>query len=935
MSDKISDSLIDEILDDLKAKNLNDDSEEIYSIDDIDSLLAEIGGTDLAMGSYSSAYTSVPSTEKAEAVKTKRAESAFSFDMSRITDFDDEDDESFVVENETEEETVVSVDDDGQLEFADDITDNEAEKIETAEAPEKEENDDAIDRMFEETDDSDEVESVTGQISIEKTRMFNEVDIRGAYNPNISHNLGNRVARATVGDAQPVHSSTMEDEKYRKHFMNKPVQKIENTMEQRAIRMQRPQGTIETPGVVVKNSGAEENTDGFRPMPTIISAEYELEQEKTKDNFGTRVISVEKADNQIMFDGFGEDEEIMQQSEEQTEKELRENRKAAVKEFVNGGMKFKEGVESPPVRRRYERQKVSVVREYFGPKDKGAVKKVFFIEKQAIIIKLAVVSIIAFLMTVLSFVAGMENGNFEIYGNNEFVYTLVQLLLLITASAINYKSFIEAINNIKSRILNVDTVVAVSVAAGFIQCLTAFGFADSVESVARLTTGAAVIPMVMKLIGELVRCKNDSDNFNVITNDPENCYSVENIPDEDTANEIARGLMLGNPEIKYSAKIGFPQKFVELSRLSEVTGPICKITIPVMAVVGLVLAVVAVVKTGNLFAGVSTFTATLLMTLPCSAGLLSAVNLRATNRLLNEDEAVINGYSAVDDAVNTNGVIIDACDAFEQGGCNIEGMKTYHKMRIDEAILYTASVVIASGGVMAEVFDGVIIGKRELLFPVESLAYEEKLGCSCWIHNYRVLVGNRDLLVHHNVETPDKDLEEKFKSNGRNVIYLAIEGKIAAMFVVVYKANQETARYLRELEKDGLTIFFRTADANITEKFLEREFQLPANVVKIINPVAGDMFTKVKARVADRSNARILHNGSMKSMLAALHGAFVINNFVNSSRLIQIIAAVIGTIIVALFTFMSDMTPLGALQIGFYQIAWAIILSIPAITRKK
>ena len=935
MSDKISDSLIDEILDDLKAKNLNDDSEEIYSIDDIDSLLAEIGGTDLAMGSYSSAYTSVPSTEKAEAVKTKRAESAFSFDMSRITDFDDEDDESFVVENEAEEETVVSVDDDGQLEFADDITDNEAEKIETAEAPEKEENDDAIDRMFEETDDSDEVESVTGQISIEKTRMFNEVDIRGAYNPNISHNLGNRVARATVGDAQPVHSSTMEDEKYRKHFMNKPVQKIENTMEQRAIRMQRPQGTIETPGVVVKNSGAEENTDGFRPMPTIISAEYELEQEKTKDNFGTRVISVEKADNQIMFDGFGEDEEIMQQSEEQTEKELRENRKAAVKEFVNGGMKFKEGVESPPVRRRYERQKVSVVREYFGPKDKDAVKKVFLMEKQAIIIKLAVDSIIAFLMTVLSFVAGMENGNFEIYGNNEFVYTLVQLLLLITASAINYKSFIEAINNIKSRILNVDTVVAVSAAAGFIQCLTAFGFADSVESVARLTTGAAVIPMVMKLIGELVRCKNDSDNFNVITNDPENCYSVENIPDEDTANEIARGLMLGNPEIKYSAKIGFPQKFVELSRLSEVTGPICKITIPVMAVVGLVLAVVAVVKTGNLFAGVSTFTATLLMTLPCSAGLLSAVNLRATNRLLNEDEAVINGYSAVDDAVNTNGVIIDACDAFEQGGCNIEGMKTYHKMRIDEAILYTASVVIASGGVMAEVFDGVIIGKRELLFPVESLAYEEKLGCSCWIHNYRVLVGNRDLLVHHNVETPDKDLEEKFKSNGRNVIYLAIEGKIAAMFVVVYKANQETARYLRELEKDGLTIFFRTADANITEKFLEREFQLPANVVKIINPVAGDMFTKVKARVADRSNARILHNGSMKSMLAALHGAFVINNFVNSSRLIQIIAAVIGTIIVALFTFMSDMTPLGALQIGFYQIAWAIILSIPAITRKK
>ena len=256
-------------------------------------------------------------------------------------------------------------------------------------------------------------------------------------------------------------------------------------------------------------------------------------------------------------------------------------------------------------------------------------------------------------------------------------------------------------------------------------------------------------------------------------------------------------------------------------------------------------------------------------------------------------------------------------------------------MRIDEALLYTASVVIASGGVLAEVFDGVIIGKRELLLPVESLAYEEKLGCSCWIHNHRVLVGNRDLLVHHNVETPDKDLEDKYKSNGRNVIYLAIEGKIAAMFVVVYKANQETARYMRELEKDGITIFFRTSDANITEKFLEREFGLPANVVKIINPVAGDMFTKVKSRYAQRSNAMIIHDGGIKTMLSALHGTFVINNFVNSSRLIHLIASVIGAVIMALFTFLSGISQIGVLQIILYQVIWTVILSVPAFTRKK
>ena len=98
----------------------------------------------------------------------------------------------------------------------------------------------------------------------------------------------------------------------------------------------------------------------------------------------------------------------------------------------------------------------------------------------------------------------------------------------------------------------------------------------------------------------LVRCKNDSENFNVLTADPDECYSVENVADEDTANEISRGLMMGNPEIKYSAKIGFPQKFVELSRSAEVTGKICKLTIPAMAIVGLVLGIISIIKTGNL-----------------------------------------------------------------------------------------------------------------------------------------------------------------------------------------------------------------------------------------------------------------------------------------------------------------------------------------------
>ncbi len=903
MAERIPDSLIDDILSSTKKYSSDEISQETYSAVDIDFILDDARAYACKSESV---VTEQPKEEKKEFSlsfeKKEKTKKAFSLNFAKIKE---------AIEDESLDEDVIGVEEE-EIKFDDIYSDEQPNEVEEVE----------------------EVKPITGQISIEKTRMFNEVDVRGEYNPNISHNLGNKVIRTTSGDAEPLSTPVASENKYKKHFFNKPVQKIESTAEHLAIIEDMPQKTIETPGVVVKNRQPSQGTDGIAPVPTLVPAEYEYEQEKTKMITDIMSDAVED-DNQIMFDGFVEKEEVLQQSEEQAEAELRENRKDKVKDFVDGNLIFKQEVEETTPKKRYARQRVSVVREFFGPKDGNAVRKVYVTEKKGTFIKLVVVSVICLVMSILAAIAGSDNGNFELYGNNEFVYSLLQLVLLVGASLTCLRSFTNAISNIKSLIIDMDTVVALAAIMGAIQCLISFAFTDSVESVASLTTGAAVIPMILKYLGEFIQCKNDSENFEVLTANIDDCYSVENIQDEDTANEISRGLLLAAPEIKYSVKTGFPQKFVELSRLADVTGQTCKITVLLSLAVGAVVGIVATAMSSNFFVGISALTATVLMGLPMATGVVSAINLRATNKLLNEEGAFINGYSAVEDAVNSNGVMIDSCDAFEEGGCNIEGMKTYHKMRIDEAILYTASVVIAAGGVLADVFEGVIDGKKELLLPVESLAYEEKLGCSCWIHNHRALVGNRDLLVHHNVETPDKELEEKYRQMGKNVVYLAIEGKIAAMFIVVYKANQETAKYMRELEKDGLTIFFRTSDANITERFLEREFGLPENVVKIINPVAGDMFTKISREGKTSTDAKIIHNGSAKSMLAALHGSFVINSFVNSSRLIQLIASAIGVVIIALLTFLSGLSQIGVWQILMYQAVWAVILSAPAFTRKK
>ena len=812
-----------------------------------------------------------------------------------------------------------------------------AEEISEAATTEDDEED--ISDIHEEKEESEQRQGPVQDL--EKTRMFNEVKVHGEYNPNISHNLGNKVTRTTTGEAEPLSSPVMGEEKYRKHFMNKPVQNLEKTQEHRAIILSKPEKTMETPGVIVrKNKELSSNEDGIEPLPEIVPVEDELRRsanEKTKDAEDVKVKVEEPDDNQMMFEGFGEEEEIRQQSEEEAEAELRKARRKTVEEFVNSGLTFKQDIDeeekTEPLaeeneksggKGRFKRQKVHVAREYFGPKDTVAVEDEYYSEKRRITFRIIATAVIGAVMCILAASVGF-NGDFALYNNNESTYLIVQTAALFVCCIINFSAFRNFFRNLGHGHPDINTAVVISALAGFLQCGISFAFTDSVESVAHLVTAAATAPMVIKAVSDLIQCKNDIDNFYIISNIDEDKYSVENIEDEDTSNEIARGLMLGDPEIKYSKCIGIPAKFVELARTADATSSFFKFIIPTVAVISLVTGIISGVIGQSIYAGFSTFTIMLLMGIPASSAISAAASLRHANKVLNNENTLVNGFAAVEDAINSNGIVIDCGDAFQRGGCNIEGIKLYHKMRIDEAILYTASVVIESGGVLSTVFEGVIGGKRQLLLPVESLAYEEKLGCSCWIHNHRVLVGNRELLVHHNVDTPDDVLENKYKNEGKNVIYLAIEGKISAMFVVVYKSEPETARYIRLVEKNGMTLFFRTADANITEDFIEREFRLPQNTVKIINPVAGEMFQKVKQGIKSRSDAKIIHDGRVVTMLKAINAACGINSIINASKTIHTIAAIVGIILVATMAFLSGLGQISAWQIVIYHLIWSVI----------
>lgn len=53
-----------------------------------------------------------------------------------------------------------------------------------------------------------------------------------------------------------------------------------------------------------------------------------------------------------------------------------------------------------------------------------------------------------------------------------------------------------------------------------------------------------------------------------------------------------------------------------------------------------------------------------------------------------------------------------------------------------------------------------IIGKQAILPEVDDIVYEDRLGTTGWIYRKKILVGTRDLLIHHGVPVLKEDFEK-------------------------------------------------------------------------------------------------------------------------------------------------------------------------------
>lgn len=259
-------------------------------------------------------------------------------------------------------------------------------------------------------------------------------------------------------------------------------------------------------------------------------------------------------------------------------------------------------------------------------------------------------------------------------------------------------------------------------------------------------------------------------------------------------------------------------------------------------------------------------------------------------------------------------------DLYPAGNVVLKEIKTFHGQRVDEAILYAATLSSTTEGPLNTVFDKIILGQKKMLDKVSDASYEDNKGLIGWVNGKRIMVGNRELLKSHEITPPSRDYEDKYHTANEGITYIAVGYELIAMFVLEYLPNPKLKKSLKIAERNNLKICVRTSDSNINLDRISKDFLVSPKNIQIL-PFKSDLNDEVdyseddevfeaideKDKVLDGIILSKQANFSMKSIFG-----------------IQSIAYFIALIILSSLMFSGTIDQIKEYEIFIFYIFWLI-----------
>lgn len=426
-------------------------------------------------------------------------------------------------------------------------------------------------------------------------------------------------------------------------------------------------------------------------------------------------------------------------------------------------------------------------------------------------------------------------GSLEfLFGHGARLFTCLSLLLFAGGVLTVLRDVRDGLQTLRQKSWNYHAMLFVLDCAVLLHTLIvlAFGMDESTGIVS--FSLCALFLSLMEYAGNLVRLHTVQGDLAVMMHAGQ-LQGLRPVEDEAAAAALGRGFTeKGRPQIMLSADVPVLPDSEALTAQTDPHGKLYFFGTAAAFGAAFVFALVRAILQKNALLFFSAFLSCAFLCAPFMRGVISVLLKTKNDASLGKDGLVVSGADAARALGKADAAAVDADDLFSVSVSRFKAVPGGRMRRADAAV-YAAACLCPTNSLLAGAFRDFLAQTGVEAPPAEDLQYEDRLGYSCWVVGRRVLVGTREMMVQHSVLVPSA-AEEAAYAGKDQVLYVVVEGIVAATFLVRYQVRPAVRAAVRGFNKSGLVLLLTCGDPSLSEALVAKKLALDVAAVKIADP---------------------------------------------------------------------------------------------------
>ncbi len=338
-----------------------------------------------------------------------------------------------------------------------------------------------------------------------------------------------------------------------------------------------------------------------------------------------------------------------------------------------------------------------------------------------------------------------------------------------------------------------------------------------------------------------------------ITSIDESMLTGESIPvSKKEGDKVIGGSINKNGSIRFKAtEIGKNTVLSQIIKLveeaQESKAPISRMAdtvagyfVPIVIIIAVITGLIWFFSGSGIVAALSFFISVLVIACPCALGLATPTSIMVGTGKGAENGILIKSGEALETAHKVNTVVFDKTGTITKGepvltDFIIYGEETAIKEREDFLLQMAASIENNSEHPLAE---AIVKGGKERgleLLPSERFRAMPGYGIKSAVNGQDVQIGNRKLMEISKIEISFSDEEyERLSSEGKTPMYMALDGRLAALIAVADVIKETSGEAIEKLHKMGLKTVMLTGDNKKTAEYIAKQVGIDQVVAEIL-----------------------------------------------------------------------------------------------------